>query len=351
MKNQSTSLPPTDELLLSAYLDGALEGAEKEALEERLAEDENLRSAFEGLRETVSLLRSLPPIKAPRDFTLDPALFTQQTPDKPQDGKVIGLPGAFGRQLQLVATLAAALVIIFGAIVLYDLSQQDGTADSPSAPDQGIGVAQDVTREAGTTTPTRDVAVLQPSPNFAATQQAATARAEQRAAAQTATIEAAVERESTLAGPPPADGSGAAVPGGGRGQGGGAGDGIDEAEDFFGPPDEDPNAAQPVFPVVPEADDIMSEAEESSNTQPYVDEQQRSVDDADEAAVEEAEAQPEAAMDAETDSTMADEAAPALDAAAAESDTSGSRRDLETVLQQILDAVRRLVEQLQTYSH
>jgi hypothetical protein len=55
---------------LSAYLDGRLEGAEKAALEESLARDENLRRHLSELRTVRESLRALPPIKPPRALTL-----------------------------------------------------------------------------------------------------------------------------------------------------------------------------------------------------------------------------------------------------------------------------------------
>jgi len=55
---------------LSAYLDGQLEGGEKAVLEERLAQDENLRRHLSELRTVRESLRALPPIKPPRALTL-----------------------------------------------------------------------------------------------------------------------------------------------------------------------------------------------------------------------------------------------------------------------------------------
>jgi hypothetical protein len=72
-----TSRPPPDRRLLellSAYLDGQLSAREKSAVEKRLQEDAGLRLQLEELREIRTRLRSLPLLRAPRDFRLDPAL-------------------------------------------------------------------------------------------------------------------------------------------------------------------------------------------------------------------------------------------------------------------------------------
>ena len=57
---------------LSAYMDGRLAPAEAAALERRLEHDAQLRGALQELRQTVTLLRSLPSIPLPRSFTLSP---------------------------------------------------------------------------------------------------------------------------------------------------------------------------------------------------------------------------------------------------------------------------------------
>jgi hypothetical protein len=57
--------------LLSAYLDGQLTEAERSALEARLQQDADLRRQLAQLRATVDLLRALPELSAPRDFSLN----------------------------------------------------------------------------------------------------------------------------------------------------------------------------------------------------------------------------------------------------------------------------------------
>ena len=55
---------------LSAYLDGALDGAEREALERHLATCETCRTELAGLRRVGALLRAMPEPALPRSFTL-----------------------------------------------------------------------------------------------------------------------------------------------------------------------------------------------------------------------------------------------------------------------------------------
>jgi hypothetical protein len=57
---------------LSAYLDGQLSAKERTRLETRLEQMPELRSALEDLRQTRSVLRSQPKVRAPRNFTLTP---------------------------------------------------------------------------------------------------------------------------------------------------------------------------------------------------------------------------------------------------------------------------------------
>jgi hypothetical protein len=59
-----------DTELLSAYMDGQLTIEERSALESRLQTDAELRYQLALLRATVDLIRDLPQLKAPRDFTL-----------------------------------------------------------------------------------------------------------------------------------------------------------------------------------------------------------------------------------------------------------------------------------------
>jgi hypothetical protein len=59
---------------LSAYLDGELSAAERARLEERIKDNPELRSALEEMRTAVWLMRSMPEVKPPRNFTLTPEM-------------------------------------------------------------------------------------------------------------------------------------------------------------------------------------------------------------------------------------------------------------------------------------
>ena len=67
-------LAPRDLDALSAYADGALSPAEQQALEMRLQQDPALRRALQEIRTTSALLRELPQVRPPRNFTLTPEM-------------------------------------------------------------------------------------------------------------------------------------------------------------------------------------------------------------------------------------------------------------------------------------
>jgi len=66
----NVALTQKDWILISAYLDGRLTGADKTTFESRLATDAGFNSAFHEIQYTRRLLRSLPQKRAPRNFTL-----------------------------------------------------------------------------------------------------------------------------------------------------------------------------------------------------------------------------------------------------------------------------------------
>ncbi len=66
--------------MLTAYLDGELAQAEAARLETRLHDDPTLRSVYEELRQSRSLLRRLPKRRAPRNFTLTPQMAGVRPP-------------------------------------------------------------------------------------------------------------------------------------------------------------------------------------------------------------------------------------------------------------------------------
>jgi hypothetical protein len=105
--------------LLSAYLDGMLTTEERAALEARLANEPALRRELESLRQTVQLMNMLPPVRAPRDFTLDERMLRRRW---------LLFPATIG----FSALSAAAAVVLFAFASLL-LSQNGAQAPAPAA--------------------------------------------------------------------------------------------------------------------------------------------------------------------------------------------------------------------------
>ncbi|MBI3359793.1 MAG: hypothetical protein HY023_01630 [Chloroflexi bacterium] len=69
--------------LLSAYLDNQLSPADKTQLERRLAAEPELGEVLAGLRATLRALRSLPVVKVPRNFMLEPKVYGRPAARRP----------------------------------------------------------------------------------------------------------------------------------------------------------------------------------------------------------------------------------------------------------------------------
>lgn len=67
-------IPRRDIEALSAYLDGQLSDKQRSSLESKIHESAEYRDALNGLRKTRAVIRSQPPIKAPKNFTLSPEM-------------------------------------------------------------------------------------------------------------------------------------------------------------------------------------------------------------------------------------------------------------------------------------
>ncbi len=132
----NTPLSDRDLEILSAYLDGELHPSERDALEARLARDETLRVVLDELRANRLLLRQAPRLKAPRSFTLDPAVFGQRYPWWRR--------ALFGNLLQVSGTLGAAAAIVLIAIgLVMNIDQQPTQVVSPPT---GLEVASQPTQ-------------------------------------------------------------------------------------------------------------------------------------------------------------------------------------------------------------
>lgn len=96
---------------LTAYLDDALTPEERRRFEEQLAADEALRADLEAQRLVKANLGALPQVRAPRNFTLDPALY--------------GRPQPAGRLYPALRTATVLAAILFVVVLTLDLA---GTA-------------------------------------------------------------------------------------------------------------------------------------------------------------------------------------------------------------------------------
>ena len=87
---------------LTAYLDGALTPGEQRDFEQRLADDEALQSDVEQQRLIKESLATLSHLRAPRNFTLDPARYGRPQP-----------AGRLYPALRTATVLAAILFVVF----------------------------------------------------------------------------------------------------------------------------------------------------------------------------------------------------------------------------------------------
>lgn len=157
---------------LGAYLDDALTPTERERLEARLARDAGLRAELEQLRLMKLQLRAMPRRRAPRSFTLDPALFA-----RPKAQPVLQLyPVLRG------ATALTALLLIFTlalgafrgqftggvsapetAAVFNEIASEDGAA--PAAEElESAAVEEPSTLREASPESTEEVSIAQPRP-------------------------------------------------------------------------------------------------------------------------------------------------------------------------------------------
>ncbi|TLN15339.1 hypothetical protein FDZ74_08495, partial [bacterium] len=72
MNPKNQQLSPPEWQLLSAYLDDHVSPGERIQIEEKLASDDAFRQALLSLRQTRTVIRSMPRRRVPRNFTLTP---------------------------------------------------------------------------------------------------------------------------------------------------------------------------------------------------------------------------------------------------------------------------------------
>ncbi|MBU1660613.1 MAG: hypothetical protein KKD28_03985 [Chloroflexi bacterium] len=115
MKKQISS---RDWETLSVYLDGQVRPRARTSLEARLQTDPSLSAALDELRRTRSVLRSLPRLRAPRNFTLTP--------------QMAGQPRVIASRLYPAFRLASALAsLLFVLVVAGDFLGLGGMATAP----------------------------------------------------------------------------------------------------------------------------------------------------------------------------------------------------------------------------
>ncbi len=136
----STQITPRDWESLSAYLDEQLSASDRQNLENRLAKNPDLRRALDELHSTRSILRSLPKLRAPRNFTLTPSMAGQKAR--------AGAPASAYPVLRLASMLATLFFIIVtagGLVLRFNLPAQtvvmrsDQSQNAPAAPAFGMG--------------------------------------------------------------------------------------------------------------------------------------------------------------------------------------------------------------------
>ncbi len=134
---------------LSAYLDGRLERSEAARLEARLRQDPQLRLELQELRMTVQALSSLPLIRPPRSFILQP-----QAIRRPGGYPLLQLGTALATLSFLVVVGTDLLLVRAGSPILVASREIEAPAAEPAvgaqapALDQQLGLAQEATPEA-----------------------------------------------------------------------------------------------------------------------------------------------------------------------------------------------------------
>ena len=110
---------------LSAYIDNQLSPREKADLEARLAKETELQATLNDLRRMVGALRTLPPVKPPRSFTLT----TQQVGARARRGplfSVFRLSAALATLLLAVTVARDFTTSSLSASTTSDLTTQSG---------------------------------------------------------------------------------------------------------------------------------------------------------------------------------------------------------------------------------
>ncbi|QPC83222.1 zf-HC2 domain-containing protein [Phototrophicus methaneseepsis] len=131
-----------DAELLSAYIDGELDAEQRAALEARLASNPALRRQLRSLQQTVALVREMPTLRAPRDFTLTADMVGEapavlEAPAEVQRPALRLVPRRSPWRMAL-GTAAAVVVVMVGLVLVLNQtgfsSQPDDTVEVAAAP-------------------------------------------------------------------------------------------------------------------------------------------------------------------------------------------------------------------------
>jgi len=178
------SLSPKDYETLSAYLDGQLSPRDRAKVESRIQTRPEWRTEFEELRSTRLLLRSLPKHRAPRNFTLTPAMVA---------GRQRQAPRAYPFFRLASAVASALLIVVFASDLAINLTAQSLARSAASAPAPAAAPAERTLTDQGTAA----TEMMQEAPLLTAPQQALPTQA--AAAAATPTPEATATQAQEMA--------------------------------------------------------------------------------------------------------------------------------------------------------
>lgn len=154
-RNWTKSAEEKRQEALNAYLDGSLLPRQQAAFEAELAQDEALRAELAQLRLVRERLRQLPRRSAPRNFTLDPALY-----GRPQHERLV--------QAYPVLRAATVLTAFFFVLAVALQSLMPGGLLAPAAQlvevTRVVTMTEEVAMEAAAEAPMEETAPLAAAP-------------------------------------------------------------------------------------------------------------------------------------------------------------------------------------------
>jgi anti-sigma factor RsiW len=157
---------PTDDL--SAYLDAELLPAERERVETHLASCERCRRELAELRQTVALLKKLPPVTAPRSFAIESPTVAPPTPIRFYSPRFYALRQATG-------ALAALFVCVLALTLVTGAAQQ--LAPAGARQPEAAARPTEAARTAGVTAAQSGAAIRAGAPGAADTASSSNAAA------------------------------------------------------------------------------------------------------------------------------------------------------------------------------